>query len=522
MKQDTSEKVEEVTLNDSLSLEDDNIGVKLYSFGVLSDVHIDGDGTDEAFAADDFRKALNFFNNNEVAFVGISGDLTTENGNNELSLFKNIVDENAQIPVYVCRGNHDCRYSLDDWNTYIRRELQYEITYNTDKFLFLSMNAEDFGDGCLSTAQLDWLEEKLETYKNQRVFLFFHVFSPNTCGNINNIYPWDGLDTTSSKIQRFIKLITKYKNLVYFSGHSHLDFRCQKYGANANVFDDGSTCHRVHVPSCSKPRKNDVGTGTDNTYDNNQGSQGYIVDVYENAIILRGYDFEIDKYLPISNYLIDTTIVEIPEEQTTFVTDELALYLNGANGITDLSGNNVALTAVGSPNVSDGEIILNGSSQCITTDYVPSDTTNLTVELYAKVKNKNTAGLGDDEGSVFSIGTATPNRMSLQVDDKLEGLSVWGNNEGLQNTGASITENELVHIVYKITNGTLDCFINGTKYANVITGWQAITGITSSTLFAKYSANSQYFYGAVKQLRIYDKALTDEEVQQNYEYCTNS
>lgn len=71
-------------------------------------------------------------------------------------------------------------------------------------------------------------------------------------------------------------------------------------------------------------------------------------------------------------------------------------------------------------------------------------------------------------------------------------------------------------------NGTLDCFINGTKYANVITGWQAITDITSSTLFAKYSANSQYFYGAVKQLRIYDKALTDEEVQQNYEYCTNN
>lgn len=219
-------------------------------------------------------------------------------------------------------------------------------------------------------------------------------------------------------------------------------------------------------------------------------------------------------------YLVKESTVVSPTK--SYVEDNLGLYINGSNGIIDLSGNDVELTAVGDLNAIDGEIVLNGSTQCITTDYVPSDTTNLTVELYAKVKNKNAAGLGDDEATVFSIGTASPNRMSLQVDDRLEGLSVWGNNEGIQNTGASITENELVHIVYKITNGTLDCFINGTKYANVITGWQAITDITSSTLFAKYSANSQYFYGAVKQLRIYDKALTDEEVQQNYEYCTSN
>lgn len=291
---------------DTLKMPD--LGTKMYSFGALSDVHIDGDGTDEGYAAQDFEKALNYYNTKGMAFVGICGDITRESENNELALFKNIVDNVNGIPVYVCRGNHDCRYSLDDWNTYIGKELQYEIIYNTDIFLFLSMNAEDYGDNCLSTMQLDWLEEKLETYKNQRVFLFFHVFSPNTCGNINNIYPWSGLDTTSGNIQRFIELITKYKNLIYFSGHSHLDFRCQKYGANANIFSNGTTCHRVHIPSCSRPRNNDVGTGTSNTYDNNQGSEGYIVDVYKNAILLRGYDFEIDKYLPIANYLLDTTI----------------------------------------------------------------------------------------------------------------------------------------------------------------------------------------------------------------------
>lgn len=80
------------------------------------------------------------------------------------------------------------------------------------------------------------------------------------------------------------------------------------FGENANIFSDGTTCHRVHIPSCAAPRKNDAGTSSSNTYDYNAGSQGYLVDVYENAIVLRGRDFIKGKYLPIANYLMDTTI----------------------------------------------------------------------------------------------------------------------------------------------------------------------------------------------------------------------
>lgn len=299
---------------DTLKMSD--LGTKLYSFGALSDVHIDGDGMDEGYASQDFEKALNFFNEKSVAFIGISGDLSREPQYNELSLYKNIVNKVNGVPVYACRGNHDCRYSLEDWNTYIGTELQYAITYQNDKFIFLSMSSESYGDNCITSSQLDWLETQLQESKNQRVFLFFHVFDSVTgCGNINNIYPWSSLDTGSTNIQRFLNLMRNNKNVIYFSGHSHLDFNCQRFGANANVYDENDFCKRVHIPSCSRPRQNDTGNSSDGTYDNNLGSQGYLIDVYENAIVLRGYDFQKDKFLPIAQYLMNTTFsVEEPEE----------------------------------------------------------------------------------------------------------------------------------------------------------------------------------------------------------------
>lgn len=282
-------------------------GNKLYSFGALSDVHIDGDGNDEASASSDFIKAVQFFNSH-ASLICISGDLSNNNGYSELSMFKDLVDNNATIPVYASRGNHDCRYTIEDFETYTGGSLFFEKTYNNDIFIFLGMNKENYGSGCFTSEELDWLENKLESYKNQRVFMFFHVFMPNTCGNINNIYNGNGLSTSSTTASRFITLMTNYKNVIYFSGHSHLEFVCQKFGANANIFSNGTTCHRVHVPSCAKPRRNDTGATSNDTYYYNAGSEGYLVDVYENCIILRGRDFIKGKYLPIANYLLDTTI----------------------------------------------------------------------------------------------------------------------------------------------------------------------------------------------------------------------
>ena len=341
-------------------------GNKLYSFGALSDVHIDGDGNDEASASSDLVRALNFFNST-ANLVSISGDLTVMDGYAELSTFKDLVDANSTIPVYASRGNHDCRYTGGS--------LYFEQSYQNDKFIFLGMNTENYGDSCFTTEEIDWLENKLETYKNQRVFLFFHVFMPDTCGNINNLYPYSSLDTSSSIVSRFVTMMTKYKNVIYFSGHSHLEFACQKFGANANIFSNGTTCHRVHIPSCAKPLTSSI------TY-NRKGSEGYLVDVYENCIVLRGRDFEKGKFLPIANYLLDTTIKKVTDNNLLKLLQANAEWVSYAGteaSATFNSDNTLTITADGSSswglNITQNDLTLSaGKTYKFSCDNIGSST----------------------------------------------------------------------------------------------------------------------------------------------------
>ena len=46
-------------------------------------------------------------------------------------------------------------------------------------------------------------------------------------------------------------------------------------------------------------------------------SEGYIVDMYENHIVLRGRDFVKEKFLPIATYCIDTTLQNIEAKTYT-------------------------------------------------------------------------------------------------------------------------------------------------------------------------------------------------------------
>ena len=73
----------------------------------------------------------------------------------------------------------------------------------------------------------------------------------------------------------------------------------------------------MHIPSLSAPRDEIDGT-LSSIY---AESEGYIVDVYDNYIILNGRDFIDNKKdgheIPIATYKIDTTLVDI--KANTFV-----------------------------------------------------------------------------------------------------------------------------------------------------------------------------------------------------------
>lgn len=272
---------------------------KLYSFGVLSDVHI-GQSTSTA----DFTAALQFLSA-ETDFICISGDLVHDGTNtSQWTEYKSIVASHASVPVYACAGNHDgYNASLESVvSNYTGHPLYYTITHGNDVFVFVGCRSDSNGS-LFTSAELTWLANTLEANKSKRVFLFQHVRPDDACGNALGIYTYDAWGGTEATT--FENLLRQYPNVVFFHGHSHLKFDLQQYSDLANI-DKKFDCWSVHVPSITVPRST-ASAVNPSRIELYAESEGYVVDVYENGIHLRGRDFITGEYLPIASYWLDTT-----------------------------------------------------------------------------------------------------------------------------------------------------------------------------------------------------------------------
>lgn len=273
---------------------------KQYSFGALSDVHIVYDT-----ASDDFKRALTYLNDNvDVAFTCICGDLTDDGTETQLAQYKAIVDSHsADTPVYAIAGNHE-RYSTLSYaylQNYTGYPLYYSFTHGNDVFLMCGCHKWTNKDGVFTQEYLQWIYETLEANRNKRCFIFQHVFPWGDCGNPGGYYSFDMFSGTQGSV--FQSMLKHYKNTVFFHGHSHTKFYLQEMEDKAN-YSDALGYRSVHIPSLAVPR--DVANSSlTNIY---ADSEGYVVDVYENGIHLRGRDFVKGEYLPIASYWLDTTL----------------------------------------------------------------------------------------------------------------------------------------------------------------------------------------------------------------------
>ena len=280
-----------------------NSGTKLYSFGALSDVHLPYAAQQ---ASTDFQKALTYFNNvAKVNFICIAGDISDAGTEAEWLDYKNHVDAySPNIPVYMCTGNHDTAYDItyEYPIQYTGHPLWYSFTQGDDVFIFFGLRKWQ-GDDVFYNEALQWLYETLEENKDKRCFVFQHEMRLDGCGNGHGLYGWDGLAGRNGQV--FLSLMEHYKNVIWFHGHSHTPFRLQSVQPTpiAN-YDRLFGCHSVHIPSLAIPRYGN----SDVIFD----AEGYIVDVYENGIHLRGIDFIEEEFVPIASYWIDTTPVDIP------------------------------------------------------------------------------------------------------------------------------------------------------------------------------------------------------------------
>lgn len=260
------------------------LGNKLYTFGAISDIHLRPDNYGHGI--DDFNRTIPLLQNLGAEFVGISGDLGYYGNTNELELYKSALDTLATVPFHVVRGNHDKPFSDADWQTYTGFAPNHEFVYNGDVFLFVSLDQVNNTAGTVDTGYavgLAWLKGRLERYKGARIFVFIH-FPPTGYSGLadGQYYGWS---SASTEDEAFVKAINQTKNVVVFTGHTHYRLNVQETYDNMNIYRfNASNTALVHVPSNSRPR--DASGTTVEQY-----SEGYIVEVYEQGLVIRGIDF---------------------------------------------------------------------------------------------------------------------------------------------------------------------------------------------------------------------------------------
>ena len=305
----------------------DNAGL-LYSIGMLSDVHM---GVETA--EDDFANALDFLNSTVNAeFTCICGDITEDAKETEYASYKAIVDAHSSSrPVYTTTGNHDVKgdggVNVTLWKQYTGQDLTFEVSRTlangkTDHYLFLGMSYWNFSAAYLESS-IKWLEYKLEEYRNERCFVITHMFFPDRAGNMNEVYP-DYNWLTGTQLNTLLAMCDRYKNSIWFSGHSHWKWSLQQYDDLANICRNPESGWSVHVPSCAKPIDSNGATREDRVAQ----SEGAVINVYENHIDILGVDFIAGKYLPIATYRLDTTLQEV-EEKEEIVLDETCITASG-------------------------------------------------------------------------------------------------------------------------------------------------------------------------------------------------
>lgn len=300
-------------------------GKKLYTFGAVSDIHLQYNT-----AKADFQKALTYFNEDEnVDFVCVCGDLTSQGTAENLAVYPECVNAySPDTPVYAIAGNHeayDGSWSVSDEatiktlvETYTGHPLRYTFMHDDDMYIMVGICADGaaFGEG-----GLQWLYETLEANRNKRCFVFQHLFTRSGCGDVAGAYTHVTLDDTTEG-QVFLTLMQHYRNVVWFHGHSHIRYSGQEYGDMANL-DTLYGMYSVHIPSLAVPR-----TADEHRTELDAESEGYVVDVYDNGIHLRGRDFVRGEFMPIASYWLDTTLQTI----------EAGTYTDSTGTIVTLGG----------------------------------------------------------------------------------------------------------------------------------------------------------------------------------------
>lgn len=309
--------------------------VPLYSFGLMSDMHLYPIAAVAWKPERKLRAALTYMQSEGCVMVVHCGDITQtgfyrertlDDGSTEvyydpvqMQEYKTIREE-FDIPVWGICANHEsyCKSvseSMDDVEECMGIcALSYTISSgeSTDRNVQVAGIGDDLFILCgqpsagyvMSDEDFQWLTETLAANEGRRCFVFIHSYMEEDAGDPadvreNSIFEHWG----TSRTQKFVDLLRQHSDhVVLFHGHSHMKFVNQEYDPAAN-YTKKNGFHSVHVPSLGVPR--DVDLVNNKSVDDPTASEGYIVDVHQECIVLRGWDFVGNAPAPLGTMRIE-------------------------------------------------------------------------------------------------------------------------------------------------------------------------------------------------------------------------
>lgn len=312
---------------------------------VMSDVHINSKDLNNHFKqalTDLSRIAPNYDT------IAIVGDMTDTGIESDYQSFKQILNayKNPSAEQVLSMGNHEYFESYIDKNSTVTDDmLQARFMNDSDEPLssiyydkwikgyhFISLagersprsllNYESMYPGAkdwayISDQQYQWLEQTLaiNASSNKPIFVFLHQPITNTVyGSIN----WGaGFDS-----ERLLAILQKYPQVILFSGHSHYLLDHPK-----SIYQDGFTM--VNTSSVDY-------TWYEGGWVPNH-SQGFLVNVYNNRVELKGREFS-------NGTWIRTATIPIPYREPAKDTTTPSYTGNSGLAVSDLGSTSCTLS----------------------------------------------------------------------------------------------------------------------------------------------------------------------------------
>lgn len=300
---------------------------KQYTFEALSDLHIQIDDSFWVYSKPHFANALEVAADRGVDFMTICGDMVNGysyyNLVNEFPIYHKILAaSNYNNPIYETNGNHEMKGSSNEENLALYMQATglntetgtrqttpyYEKTINGDHYIFmvLELSGSPNESSEFTEAQLDWFEGLLKKYygDGHKIIVNQHcLFNGYGAGDDKSTPYYGGsLSSSYAEVKRLKSIMEAYPEIIMLSGHSHIDF---KYGYNFDN-ENGNTCYTVHIPSTSTTTHPKQGGGLDYVQDP-ESSQGYLIDVYKDYVVINGTDLYKNAIYPAYTYFVDYT-----------------------------------------------------------------------------------------------------------------------------------------------------------------------------------------------------------------------